>query len=153
MKILVACEFSGRVRDEFTKLGHTAMSCDLRETETDGPHYKGDIRDVLYDEWDCLIAHPYCTYNTLAGIRWMYHPDDTERIHWARRRHPNYPNRMKDFEQGVEFFKLFSEAKHIPKRCVENSMPHGLATAKLGNGQAWQVHAVSPTLDARLTVH
>lgn len=132
MRVLVACEFSGRVREEFAKLGHEAWSCDVRPTEIPGNHYECDVREVLSDSWDMLIAHPYCTYNTLAGIRWMYHPEDTHLPATERRRHPQYPNRMTDFEEGIEFFELFSKATHIPRRAIENSMPHGLATARLG---------------------
>jgi hypothetical protein len=62
MKVLIACEYSGRVRDAFTKLGHDAMSCDILETESPGKHYKGDVRDVLGEGWDLMIAHPPCTY-------------------------------------------------------------------------------------------
>jgi hypothetical protein len=133
MRILVACEFSGRVRDAFTARGHDAMSCDLRPSETSGVHYQGDVRDLLKTphKWDMLIAHPYCTYNTLAGIRWMYHPDDTHLPAAKRRRHPNYPGRMEDFEKGIEFFKLFQNS-NIPYVCVENSQPHGLALDRLG---------------------
>ena len=61
MKVLVACEFSGIVRDAFRALGHDAMSCDLLPTEREGPHYCGDVRDVLGEPWDLMIAHPPCT--------------------------------------------------------------------------------------------
>ncbi len=70
MKVLVACEYSGRVRDAFIARGHDAMSCDLLPTEAPGPHYQGDVRDVLYQGWDLLIAHPPCTYLTVAGLHW-----------------------------------------------------------------------------------
>lgn len=71
MKILVACEFSGIVRDAFIAKGHDAISCDLLPTERPGPHHQGDVRDILYDGWDMLIAFPECTYLTNAGIRWF----------------------------------------------------------------------------------
>jgi hypothetical protein len=70
MKVLVACEYSGTVRDAFIRAGHDAMSCDLLDTDTPGPHYKGDVRDVLYSGWDLMIAHPPCTYLSRAGARW-----------------------------------------------------------------------------------
>lgn len=71
MKVLVACEFSGTVRDEFAKFGHEAMSCDLLDTETPGPHYKGDVRDMIYNGvWDLMIAHPPCTHLASSGARW-----------------------------------------------------------------------------------
>ncbi|HPS53003.1 MAG TPA: DNA cytosine methyltransferase [Phycisphaerae bacterium] len=62
MKVLVACEFSGRVRDAFIKRGHDAMSCDLLPTEQPGPHYQGDVFDIINDGWDMMIAHPPCTW-------------------------------------------------------------------------------------------
>jgi hypothetical protein len=70
VKVLVACEYSGTVRDAFTALGHDAMSCDLLPTESPGPHYQGDVRDVLDDGWDLMIAHPPCTYLSVSGIHW-----------------------------------------------------------------------------------
>jgi hypothetical protein len=69
MKVLVACEYSGRVRDAFAALGHEAMSCDLLPTESPGPHYQGDIRDVLDYPWDLMIAHPPCTDLSVSGAR------------------------------------------------------------------------------------
>lgn len=71
MKILVACEFSGIVREAFTALGHEAWSCDLRPTEIPGNHYVGDVRDIIYEGWDLMIAHPPCTYLAVSGNRWM----------------------------------------------------------------------------------
>ncbi len=132
MKILVACEYSGRVRQALRKNGHEAWSCDLRLSEDDSQyHIQGDVRQLLSDGWDAMIAHPYCTFNTLAGIRWMYHPDDTHLPAYERRRHPNYPNRMDDFLEGVEFFNTLQNAP-IPKIALENSQPHGLAMQHIG---------------------
>ena len=71
MKVLIACEFSGTVRDAFRNRGHNALSCDLLPTERDGPHYKGDIRDVLGNGWDLMIAHPPCTHLAVSGARWF----------------------------------------------------------------------------------
>lgn len=72
MRVLVACEYSGTVRDAFIKLGHNAMSCDFLPTERPGPHYQGDVRDLLLpDSWDLLIAHPDCTYLTCSA-EWAY---------------------------------------------------------------------------------
>ena len=71
MKILVACEYSGRVRDAFIAAGHDAMSCDLLPTESSGPHYQGDVRDVLNSEWDLMVAHPPCTHLAVSGARWF----------------------------------------------------------------------------------
>lgn len=69
MRVLIACEYSGRVRDAFIARGHEAMSCDLLPTEVYGPHYQGDVRDVLNDGWDLLIAHPPCTHLAVSGAR------------------------------------------------------------------------------------
>jgi hypothetical protein len=73
MRVLVACEFSGAVRDAFAARGHNAVSCDLLPTETPGPHYEGDVRDIIReDRWDLMIAHPPCTYLTSSGNRWLH---------------------------------------------------------------------------------
>ena len=69
MRVLVACEYSGRVRDAFRDRGHDAMSCDLLPTEVDGPHYQGDVFDVIGDGWDLMIAHPPCTHLAVSGAR------------------------------------------------------------------------------------
>ena len=70
MKVLVACEYSGRVRDAFIRGGHEAMSCDMLPTERDGPHYQGDVFDIINDGWDLMIAHPPCTYLSVSGLHW-----------------------------------------------------------------------------------
>ena len=69
MRVLVACEFSGRVRDAFRRRGHVAVSCDLLPTEAPGPHYQGDVFDILNDGWDMMIMHPPCTHLSLSGAR------------------------------------------------------------------------------------
>jgi site-specific DNA-cytosine methylase len=71
MKVLVACEFSGIVRDAFIARGHDAMSCDLLPTEKPGPHYQGDVFDIINDGWDMMIAHPPCTHLAVSGARWF----------------------------------------------------------------------------------
>jgi len=71
MKILIACEFSGIVRDAFKIRGHDAWSCDLLPTERKGQHIQGDVLEILDDNWDMMIAHPPCTYLSNAGIRWF----------------------------------------------------------------------------------
>ena len=70
LKVLVACEYSGRVRDAFIARGHNAMSCDLLPTDATGPHYQGDVFDVINDGWDLMIAHPPCTYLSVSGMHW-----------------------------------------------------------------------------------
>lgn len=70
MKVLVACEFSGIVRDAFSKY-HYAVSCDFLDTERKGNHYKGDVRNIINDGWDMMIAFPPCTYLAVSGARWF----------------------------------------------------------------------------------
>jgi hypothetical protein len=102
MKVLVACEFSGTVRDAFIRKGHNAMSCDLLQTESPGPHYQGDVRDILNDGWD-LVAHPPCTYLSVSGM------------HWTARglRDPQLT------ENALEFVRLLLDAP-IPRIALEN---------------------------------
>jgi hypothetical protein len=69
-KVLVACEYSGTVRDAFAKIGWEAWSCDLLPTEKTGNHYQGDVRDMLGEKWDLMICHPPCTYLSVSGIHW-----------------------------------------------------------------------------------
>lgn len=69
MRVLVACEYSGRVRDAFRALGHEAISCDLLPTDATGPHYQGDVFDIINDSWDLMIAHPPCTHLAVSGAR------------------------------------------------------------------------------------
>jgi hypothetical protein len=107
MRVLIACEYSGTVRDAFTRAGHNAVSCDLLPTDAPGPHYQGDVMDILSGSWDLLIAHPPCTYLSSSGL------------HWNRRN----PERAALTEQAIAFARLFidsPEVAHIPRRCVEN---------------------------------
>jgi hypothetical protein len=71
MKVLIACEFSGTVSDAFIAKGHDAISCDLLPTEKPGPHYQGDVFDIINDGWDMMIAHPPCTHLAVSGMRWF----------------------------------------------------------------------------------
>ena len=105
MRVLVACECSGVVRDAFAAKGHYAMSCDLQPTDSPGPHYQGDIFDVLDQGWDLMIGHPPCTYLTSTGARWLGDP--------------RYPNRYRDRDEAADFFmRLYNT--NIPKVCLEN---------------------------------
>ena len=76
--VLVACEFSSIVRDAFRRRGHAALSCDLEPAEVDGPHYQGDVRDIIHDGWDMMIAHPPCTYLASSGRRWWRGREDEQ---------------------------------------------------------------------------
>lgn len=111
MKVLVACEYSGRVRDAFIAHGHDAMSCDLLPTEVAGPHYQGDVRDVLLKGWDLMVAHPPCTFLANSGERWMR----------------NSPARQSARVDAVAFVKLLLSAD-IPRTAIENPIGH-LSTA------------------------
>lgn len=71
MRVLIACEYSGRVRDAFLALGHDAMSCDLLPTDVEGPHHMGDVTELLHMGWDLMIAHPPCTHLAVSGSRWF----------------------------------------------------------------------------------
>lgn len=71
MRVLVACEFSGIVREAFTRHGHDAVSCDLLETEIPGKHYRGDVRDVIRHGWDLMVAHPPCKHLAVSGAKWF----------------------------------------------------------------------------------
>jgi hypothetical protein len=71
MRVLVACEYSGRVRDAFRAMGHDAMSCDFLPTEAEGPHHVGDVTEIMHMGWDLMIAHPPCTHLAVSGSRWF----------------------------------------------------------------------------------
>ena len=113
MKILIACEYSGRVRDALIKRGHIAISCDLLPTESPGPHYQCDVREVLSENWDAVIAFPDCTY--VCGSGW----------HWVKRGRIESDGRprIEHVHEAVAFAKMFingKETAHIPHRAVEN---------------------------------
>lgn len=80
MKVLVACEYSGTVRDAFIRAGHDAWSCDLLPTETPGPHYQCDALEVLDMGWDLMIAHPPCTHLAVSGARWFKDKKDEQAL-------------------------------------------------------------------------
>lgn len=71
MRVLVACEYSGKVRDAFIAKGHDAISCDLLPTDVPGPHYQGDVFDIIDNDFDMMIAHPPCTHLAVSGARWF----------------------------------------------------------------------------------
>jgi hypothetical protein len=105
-------------------LGHDAMSCDLEPCATGGGHYQGDVLEILDWGWDLMIAHPPCTFLCLSGARWFYHPDDDHLHPLDRRPHPDYPDRMENFQDGIDFFLALQTAP-IDKICIENSTPLG----------------------------
>ena len=87
MKVLVACEYSGTVRDAFIARGHEALSCDLLPSEKPGPHYQGDVFDIIDQGWDLMIAHPPCTHLAVSGARWFKDKQDeqAEALSFVRR--------------------------------------------------------------------
>ena len=102
MRVLIACEFSGRVRDAFIAKGHDAMSCDLLSSDMPGPHYQGDVLDILDDGWDLMIAHPPCTHLAVSGAAWF-----AEKRADGRQQH------------AIDFFMQLANAD-ISKIAVEN---------------------------------
>ncbi len=102
MKILVACEFSGIVRDSFIKKGHDAISCDLLPSEKKGPHYTGDIRNIINDYWDMMIAFPPCTDIAVSGARWFWYKKQDGRQQMA-----------------IDFFMMLANS-NIEQICIEN---------------------------------
>ena len=103
MRVLIACEYSGVVRDAFRAAGHDAMSCDLLPTESPGPHYQCDVRDIINNEFDLMIAHPDCTYLCSSGL------------HWNKR----VPGRDAKTLAALEFVRELLAAP-IGRICIEN---------------------------------
>ena len=113
MKILISCEYSGRVRDAFTAKGHDVTSCDLLPTERPGKHYEGDVYDILYqDDWEMMIAHPDCTYLCSSGLHWNI----------------KIEGRAEKTEEALEFITDLWTCG-IPKICLEN--PVGCINTRL----------------------
>jgi len=102
MKVLIACEYSGRVRDAFIAQGHDAISCDLLPTERVGPHYQGNVFDIINDGFDLMVAHPPCTDLAVSGAAWF-----------AKKRADGSQ------QKSIEFFMALANA-NIPKICIEN---------------------------------
>jgi site-specific DNA-cytosine methylase len=100
LRVLVACEFSGRVRDAFLALGHEAWSCDLEPSSP--PHYRGDVLDIIGNDWDLMVAHPPCTHLAVSGARHF-----KEKIADGRQ------------QEGIDFFMMLAQAP-IPRIAIEN---------------------------------
>lgn len=103
MRVLVACEYSGTVRDAFKRAGHYALSCDLLPSEAPGFHYQGDVMDIIGNGWDLMIAHPPCTYLCSSGL------------HWNKRR----PERAQQTEGALDFVRQLLNAP-IARIALEN---------------------------------
>ena len=100
MRVLIACEYSGTVRDAFLRAGHDVLSCDLLPTDSPGPHYQGDVRDILADGWDLMIAHPPCTHLAVSGARW-------------------FKDKQVEQAEALDFVRLLLDAP-IPRIALEN---------------------------------
>lgn len=134
LSVLVACEFSGRVRDAFIRNGHDAVSVDLLPSETPGPHIIGDALELLNSrEWDLLIAHPPCTYLANSGVRWLYGGKGTVRDE----------TRWHAMEAAAGFFREFLYAENVHHVAVENPVMHRYGLTLVGQPatqfvQPWQ---------------
>lgn len=116
MKVLVACEYSGMIREAFAARGHYALSCDFEPTEQPGNHYQGDVFDVIDAEnWDMMIGNPPCTYLANSGCQWLYNKDGSRN-----------EERWDNMAEGAEFFRRLWAAP-IPRICLENSIMVGHA--------------------------
>mgnify|MGYP003651604913 CR=1 FL=1 len=133
LKVLVACESSGAVRDAFNRLGHVATSCDMLETESPGNHYAGDVRDLIVNDWDLIIAHPPCTFLNVAAA-WAFQDPD-----FAKYPGVGYHQRVKpgtlvgkarrDAQvSALEFVRLFMDAD-CRRVAIEN--PVGAISSKI----------------------
>ncbi len=137
MKVLIACEFSGIVRDAFSALGHDAWSCDLLPTERPGQHIQGDVLEILGNGWDLMIAHPPCTYLTNAGVR---HLHDIASRNGVKAK-VNGKERFSAMEDAARFFNALKNAP-VPRIAIENPTPHKYARALIGDYQ----QAIQPWL-------
>ncbi len=111
-RILIACEYSGIVRNAFAAVGHDAWSCDILPTDMPGQHYQCDVREILHDGWDLMIAHPPCTYLCASGL------------HWNKRR----PERAALTEEALDFVRLLMDAP-VPRIALEN--PIGCISSRI----------------------
>lgn len=128
MRVLIACEYSGTVRDAFIARGHDAISCDLLPSETPGPHYQGQVQDILRDGWDLMIAHPPCTHLAVSGARW-------------------FKDKAQEQAEALDFVRLLLAAP-IPRIALEN--PVSIISSRIRKPdqiiQPWQFgHEASKT--------
>lgn len=129
MNVLVACEFSGTVRDAFRAQGHNAWSCDVLSTDADPQwHIQGNVLDHLNRDWDLMIAHPPCTYLTNAGVR---HLHDSIPSRNRAKASVSGSARWLAMWDGAEFFNTLAAAP-IPRICIENPIPHKYSRALIG---------------------
>ena len=121
MRVLVACEFSGTVRDAFRARGHDALSCDLLPSETPGPHYLGPVQDVIRDGWDLMVAFPPCTHLCVSGARW-------------------FAGKQREQAASLDFVRFLLQGHPIPRVALEN--PVGVISTRVRKPdqivQPWQ---------------
>lgn len=122
MKILIACERFGVVRDAFLKKGHDVISCDKFPTESPGPHHTGDVLDLLNQHWDMVIAFPPCTILCNSGV-WNL---TSEKIDVYKRQ-----KRWQQLEEATTFFNIFLNLPNVEKVCIENSIMHRYAASRI----------------------
>ena len=114
MKVLVACEFSGRVRDAFSRLGHDATSCDLLPSDSPGKHFQGDVREIINNDFELLIAHPPCTFITLSNSKnWKMLQENGKQ------------------QEAIKFVEDIWES-NCPRICIENPVGALSTRSKLG---------------------
>lgn len=142
-RILIACEWSGTVRDEFAAQGHDVMSCDILDTATPGQHYRGDVRDVMGDGWHMMIAFPPCTFLCNSGVK-----------HLVRGGQRIDPPRWDSMREGAEFFRDLGTAP-IEKIARENPIMHKYAVEIIGSraDQFVQVHHYGDDASKRTGFH
>jgi len=129
MKVLIACEFSGIVREAFKEKGHDAWSCDFLPTEIDGQHYQCDVRDILYMGWDLMVAHPPCTYLANSGVR---HLHDHVLSRTGKKTKVSGSERWVALFESARFFNMLKSAP-IEKIAIENPIPHKYARDLIGD--------------------
>lgn len=128
MRILVACEFMGHVRDAFLARGHAAISCDLEPTTVPGPHIVGDVRNYLHEGWDMLIGFPPCTYMCNSGLEWFTRVSKNPKVVTG-------PMRWTKLAEAVELFLALWNAP-IEKIALENPIMHPHAKSMIGVQQS-----------------
>lgn len=144
LNVLIACEESQAVCNEFRRLGHNAYSCDLLECSGGHPewHFHQDVLEVIKNKggklqtgeelyidgnWDIMVAHPPCTYLSVVGGKWFYHPDDKDLPMEERRPHPRFPNRKQEREEGVKFFM---DLVNVPIKYIAIENPVGIMNTR-----------------------
>jgi len=139
MRVGIFCECSGKGREAFRALGHDAWSIDLKPSEDNSPfHIQGDALDHIGEPWDLILAHPVCKYLANSGAKHLYK--------YGIKECGEEPERWENMHAAVDFFRVFQNATHIPKRCIENPIIHGPAKEFLGK----QTQVIQPWMFGHL---